>query len=273
MATGRGVSNGLRCAAGQQWAPYSRTFHAEPFRTAKQNCGVLMAECDPPRISKMLRSLFPDDESALELTLVSTISILLPTIQLVGPEVLFLDLAASGQDAMATVRACNRAAPSPALDYAGASAEKEIAEQSVKEGRWISLQRALRQHPLQRSHIGGYVFQKQNPARLPSRFAPRSPSAGRCSVIKGRLGAARCTARTVAIASCRDAARSRKSTSVQPVGSWKKNGNRRDQRQFQRRFIVRKSDRSIFEMRGDRIRHHTAILFCRSKRLRVKRPL
>jgi len=27
---------------------------------------VLMAEFDPPRISKMLRSLFPDDESALQ---------------------------------------------------------------------------------------------------------------------------------------------------------------------------------------------------------------
>jgi len=83
---------------------------------------------------EMLRSLFPDDESALELTLVSTISILLPTIQLVGPEVLFLDLAASGQDAMATVRAVHRAAPSLPLITLAASPEKEIAEQSVKEG-------------------------------------------------------------------------------------------------------------------------------------------
>ena len=73
---------------------------------------VLMAETDPPRISKMLRSLYPDEESALQLTLVSTVSVLLPTIQLVGPEVLFLDLATSGQDAMATVRAVHRAAPS-----------------------------------------------------------------------------------------------------------------------------------------------------------------
>ncbi len=95
---------------------------------------VLMAECDPPRISKMLRSLFPDDESALQLTLVSTVSILLPTIQVVGPEVLFLDLAASGQDAMATVRAVHRAAPSLPLITLAASPEKEIAEQSVREG-------------------------------------------------------------------------------------------------------------------------------------------
>ena len=43
----------------------------------------------------MLRSLFPDEESALELTMVSTISILFPTIQFVRPKVLFLDLSAS----------------------------------------------------------------------------------------------------------------------------------------------------------------------------------
>ncbi|HLZ14120.1 MAG TPA: diguanylate cyclase [Candidatus Acidoferrum sp.] len=95
---------------------------------------VLMAETDPPRISKMLRSLYPDDESALQLTLVSTVSVLLPTIQLVGPEVLFLDLAASGQDAMATVRAVHRAAPNLPLITLAATPEKEIAEQSVREG-------------------------------------------------------------------------------------------------------------------------------------------
>ena len=93
-----------------------------------------MAETDPPRISKMLRSLYPDEESALQLTLVSTVSVLLPTIQLVGPEVLFLDLATSGQDAMATVRAVHRAAPSLPLITLAAAAEKEIAEQSVREG-------------------------------------------------------------------------------------------------------------------------------------------
>src|SRR5262249_39787776 len=84
---------------------------------------VLMAESEPPRVSKMLRSLFPDEESALQLTMVSTISILLPTIQLVGPEVLFLDLSTSGQDALATVRAVHRAAPSLPLITLATAAE------------------------------------------------------------------------------------------------------------------------------------------------------
>lgn len=95
---------------------------------------VLMAENEPPRISKMLRALFPDEESALQLTLVSTISILLPTIQLVGPEILFLELSTAGQDALATVRAVHRAAPSlPLITLVNAS-EKQMAEESLQEG-------------------------------------------------------------------------------------------------------------------------------------------
>ena len=95
---------------------------------------MLMAENDPPRVSKMLRSLFPDEESALQLTMVSTISILLPTIQLVGPEVLFLDLSALGQDALATVRAVHRAAPSLPLITLANTPEKQMAEESLREG-------------------------------------------------------------------------------------------------------------------------------------------
>lgn len=127
---------------------------------------VLMAECDPPRISKLLRSLFPNDESRLQLTLVSTVSVLLPTIQLVGPEVLFLDLAAAGQDAMATVRAVHRAAPSLPLITLADSTEKDVAEQSVKEGALDfvlkdvadvrTLERVLRS-ALERNTVAGLV--------------------------------------------------------------------------------------------------------------------
>lgn len=95
---------------------------------------VLMAEPDPPQVSKLLRSLFPDDESTLQLTLVSTVSVLLPTIQLVGPEILFLDLATSGQDALATVRAVHRASPSLPLITVATTPQKTIAEQSLREG-------------------------------------------------------------------------------------------------------------------------------------------
>lgn len=127
---------------------------------------VLMAEAEPACVSRMLRALFPDEESALQLTLVSTVSILLPTIQLVGPEVLFLDLAASGQDAMATVRAVHRAAPSLPLITLAETPEKEIAEQSVREGALDfilkdvadvrTLERVLRS-ALERNTVSGLV--------------------------------------------------------------------------------------------------------------------
>ena len=95
---------------------------------------VLISEPEPSQVSKMLRSLFPDDESSLQLTLVSTVSILLPTIQLVGPEILFLDLATAGTDSLATVRAVHRAAPSLPLITVATTPEKQIAERSLREG-------------------------------------------------------------------------------------------------------------------------------------------
>jgi diguanylate cyclase (GGDEF)-like protein len=95
---------------------------------------VLMAESEPAVIAKLVRSLFPDEESSLELTLVSTISLLLPTIQLVGPEILFLDLSACGPDALATVRAVHRASPSLPLITIAGTTEKETAESSLREG-------------------------------------------------------------------------------------------------------------------------------------------
>ncbi len=94
---------------------------------------VLMAESEPAQISKLLRSLFPDEET-LELTLLSTVSLLFPTIQLVGPEVLFLDLSACGADALATVRAVHRASPNLPLVTISNSNEKDAAERSLREG-------------------------------------------------------------------------------------------------------------------------------------------
>lgn len=99
-----------------------------------QKLRVLMAEAEPARVSKLLRSLYPEEEDSLQLTLVSTISIILPTIQLVGPEVVFLDLSLCGADALATVRAIHRCAPSLPLITIGETDHKELAERSLREG-------------------------------------------------------------------------------------------------------------------------------------------
>jgi len=173
MATVRGRFEWVALRSGTAMGALQPDVSRGAVSNGNKKLRVLMAECDPPRISKMLRSLFPDDESALELTLVSTISILLPTIQLVGPEVLFLDLAASGQDAMATVRAVHRAAPSLPLITLAASPEKEIAEQSVKEGALDfvlkdvadvrTLERVLRS-ALERNTVAGLADLLRDPA-------------------------------------------------------------------------------------------------------------
>lgn len=95
---------------------------------------VVIAESEPARISRIVRSLFPDEEAALELTHVSTISLLLPTIQLVGPEVLFLELFSCGPEPLATVRAVHRAAPNLPLIAIAETREKGVAERSLGEG-------------------------------------------------------------------------------------------------------------------------------------------
>lgn len=100
---------------------------------SKQKLRVLMAESDPARITKLLHSLFPDEDS-LEITPVSTISILLPTIQLLGPEIVFLDLSLCGADPLTTVRAVHRGAPNLPLITLAETAQKELAEKTLKEG-------------------------------------------------------------------------------------------------------------------------------------------
>lgn len=111
----------------------TQTFVSNGIAAREKKLRVLMAESEPAQISKLLRALFPDEET-LELTLLSTVSLLFPTIQLVGPEVLFLDLSACGPEALATVRAVHRASPNLPLIAIADTANKDAAEQSLREG-------------------------------------------------------------------------------------------------------------------------------------------
>ena len=112
----------------------TQTFVSNGGAVSGQKLRVLMAEAEPARISKLLHSLFPDEEDSLQITLISTISIILPTIHLVGPEIVFLDLSVCGADALATVRAIHRAAPNLPLITIAETDHKSLAEQSLREG-------------------------------------------------------------------------------------------------------------------------------------------
>jgi hypothetical protein len=57
---------------------------------------VLVAESSPGEIAEALRAIFPQPESKLELSVVSTIPTLLATLELHAPEAIFLELSLGG---------------------------------------------------------------------------------------------------------------------------------------------------------------------------------
>ncbi len=101
--------------------------------TGKKLC-VLLAEGNPSEASQILRTLFAGPENNLELTIVSTISNLVSTINVVNPEVIFLDLGLSLRDPYDAVRLVRRSAPGVPLIVFADPSEKQRAAQSLAEG-------------------------------------------------------------------------------------------------------------------------------------------
>lgn len=95
---------------------------------------VLVAETGAGEIFNALNSLPPSTIPSLELTAVSSATTLLPTIHLVSPEIVFLDLALNPLDPLGTVRNVHRALPNTPLIVLANSSDKERAHQSLQEG-------------------------------------------------------------------------------------------------------------------------------------------
>jgi two-component system cell cycle response regulator len=97
---------------------------------------VLVAEGNPGEIAPVLRALYPEAEDGLELTVVSSVSILIATLDVVNPEVIFLDLALTHPSPVDAVRRVQRSAPAiPLIVLAGGSAsDKAIAVNSLSHG-------------------------------------------------------------------------------------------------------------------------------------------
>lgn len=94
---------------------------------------VLLAEGDSSETASSLRALFPEP-SALELSAVTSVSTLIPTIELTQPEVVFFDLSLGRPDPMSAVRRLHRSAPGVPLIVIADSNEKEYASRSLSEG-------------------------------------------------------------------------------------------------------------------------------------------
>jgi diguanylate cyclase (GGDEF)-like protein len=95
---------------------------------------VLLAEGGPGEVAAALHALYAGNDPGLELTVVSTIATLMPTIKIVDPEVILLDLSLSLREPMDAVHLVHRTAPGvPLIAFAEAN-QREQAERSLAEG-------------------------------------------------------------------------------------------------------------------------------------------
>jgi two-component system cell cycle response regulator len=95
---------------------------------------VLLAENAPGEAAESLRALYPEPDSKLELSVVSTIPTMLATIELAAPEAIFLDLSLGRPDPVDAVRRVRRAAPGIPLIVFADAADKNFASRSVSAG-------------------------------------------------------------------------------------------------------------------------------------------
>ena len=95
---------------------------------------LLLAEGSPGEAAAALHELYAGSDPGLELTVVSTIATLLPTIKIVDPEVILLDVGLSLREPMDAVHLVHRAAPGVPLIVIADPAEKERAIHSLAEG-------------------------------------------------------------------------------------------------------------------------------------------
>jgi diguanylate cyclase (GGDEF)-like protein len=99
-----------------------------------RNIRILLAGDNSGNAAQALRALFCAPEHELELTVVSTVATLLPTLGVVSPEIIVLDLAIAEGAARETVRRVHRAAPGAPLIVLADEARKEHAKQTLSDG-------------------------------------------------------------------------------------------------------------------------------------------
>ena len=95
---------------------------------------VMLAEGGNGETTQSLRAVFPEKEARLDLTVVSTVMTLLPTLKVVGPEILLLDLSLAQPNPLDTVKRLHRSAPGVPLIVIADPAEREIAKRCLSEG-------------------------------------------------------------------------------------------------------------------------------------------
>jgi diguanylate cyclase (GGDEF)-like protein len=95
---------------------------------------ILLAEDDAAETVDTLGVLFPDSTGGLDLTVVSTMATLIPTVKMVDPELILLDLELSLSAPLDAVHLVHRSAPGIPLVVLADPAKKQYAAQSLSEG-------------------------------------------------------------------------------------------------------------------------------------------
>jgi diguanylate cyclase (GGDEF)-like protein len=95
---------------------------------------ILLAEGESGEAAAALRQLFPGEQNGLALTLVSGVSTLLASLDLVNPEVILLELSLAHPDPLEAVRLVHRAAPAVPLIVLAGDSEKSLAVRSLRRG-------------------------------------------------------------------------------------------------------------------------------------------
>ena len=95
---------------------------------------VLLAEGASGEATQGLRALFLEASGGLDLTTVSTLNTLLPTVNVINPEILLLDLALTHPYPLEAVRRVHRSAPGVPLIVFADPADKEQAALCLREG-------------------------------------------------------------------------------------------------------------------------------------------
>ncbi len=95
---------------------------------------ILLAESGEGETAEILRAIFAETTGGLELAVVATVATLIPTIRVVDPEIILLDLALSLRDPLDAVRLVHRSAPGTPLVVLADPSQKQYAAQSLSEG-------------------------------------------------------------------------------------------------------------------------------------------
>ncbi|HEX4546565.1 MAG TPA: diguanylate cyclase [Candidatus Acidoferrum sp.] len=100
----------------------------------RKNLRILLAEGESGEVASSLRLLHPESLGELALTIVASAATLFPTIRVVNPDVILLDLSLTLPEPLAIVRRVHQVAPEVPLIVIGDAKHNKYAVESLQEG-------------------------------------------------------------------------------------------------------------------------------------------